>query len=109
MKIFKELKKIGYKHYTDNTIEELDNLPLDSEERIMEQSLVFRWFRKKHGLYHYITTHDSTDFEWYVYDKDQNDWEDDTTQNTPEEAELACLSKLVEIVKNKENVKQTII
>jgi hypothetical protein len=27
--------------------------------------------------------------------KDQNDWEDDTTQNTPEEAELACLGKLI--------------
>jgi hypothetical protein len=60
----------------------------------------FRWFREKHGLYHYITTHDSTDFEWYVYDKDQNDWEDDTTQNTPEEAELACLGKLINIVKD---------
>ena len=57
----------------------------------------FRWFRVKHGLYHY----DATDFEWYVYDKDQNDWEDDTTQDTYEEAELACLRKLIEIVKQK--------
>ena len=32
--------------------------------------------------------------------KDQNDWEDDTTQNTPEEAELACLGKLINIVKD---------
>ena len=61
----------------------------------------FRWFRDKYGLYHYVTTHDSTDFEWYIYDKDQNDFEDDTTQNTYEEAELACLIKLIEIVKNK--------
>ena len=57
----------------------------------------FRWFREKYGLFYYITTHDSTDFEWYVYDKDQNEWEDDTTQNTYEEAELACLIKLIEI------------
>ena len=54
MKIFKELNKIGYKHYTENTIKELDNLPLDSEERIMEQSLAFRWFREKHDLVHHI-------------------------------------------------------
>jgi hypothetical protein len=50
MKIFKELKKLGYKHYTEHTIEELDNLPLNSEERIMEQALVLRWFRDKHNL-----------------------------------------------------------
>ena len=66
-------------------------------------SQAFRWFREKYGLYYYITTHDSTDFEWYIYDKDQNDWEDDTTQNTYEEAELACLIKLIEIVKEKKN------
>jgi hypothetical protein len=57
----------------------------------------FRWFRDKHGLFYYVTTHDSTDFEWYIYDKDQNDWEDDTVQNTYEEAELACLKKLIEL------------
>jgi hypothetical protein len=59
----------------------------------------FRWFREKYGLYYYITTHDETDFEWYVYDKYQNEWEDDTTQTTYEEAELECLRKLIEIVK----------
>jgi hypothetical protein len=60
-------------------------------------SQAFRWFRERYGLFYYVTTHDSTDFEWYVYDKDQNEWEDDTTQNTYEEAELACLKKLIEI------------
>ena len=60
---------------------------------------VFRWFREKHGLYTYVTTHDSTDFEWYIYDKDQNDWEDDTMQNTYEEAESACIDKLIELAK----------
>ena len=60
-------------------------------------SQAFRWFREKYGLFCYITTYDSTDFEWYVYDKDRNEWEDDTTQNTYEEAELACLIKLIEI------------
>jgi hypothetical protein len=64
-------------------------------------SQAFRWFRGKYGLHYYITTHDETDYEWYVYDKDQNDWEDDTTQATYEDAELACLRKLIEIVKNK--------
>jgi hypothetical protein len=57
----------------------------------------FRWFREKYGFFHYVTTHDSTDFEWYIYDKYQNDWEDDIVQNTYEEAELACLKKLIEL------------
>ena len=65
-------------------------------------SQAFRWFREKYGLYNYVTTYDSTDFEWYIYDKDQNDWEDDTTQNTYEEAELACLQHLIKIVKEQQ-------
>ena len=102
MKIFKELKKLGYKHYTEHTIEELDDLPLNSEERIMEQALVLRWFREKYGLYFSI--------QYFQYDK----WclqittkKEDIVFNyksvdgfkTYEEAELACLRKLIEIVK----------
>ena len=66
-------------------------------------SQVFKFFRDKYNLYHYITTHDGSDFEWYIYDKDQLDWEDDTTQNTYEEAELICARKLIEIVKKQNN------
>jgi hypothetical protein len=62
-------------------------------------SQAFKFFREKYGLYYYVTTHDSTDFEWYIYDKDQNDWEDDTTQNTHEEAEFECLKRLIQISK----------
>ena len=54
MKIFKELKKLGYIHYSATTIEELDDLPLNSARRISEQALVLRWFRKKYELYHQI-------------------------------------------------------
>ena len=32
-------------------------------------SQAFRWFREKYRLHYYITTHDETDYEWYVYDK----------------------------------------
>jgi hypothetical protein len=45
MKIFKELKKLGYKHYTEHTVEELDALEINSSHRIMEQALVLKWFR----------------------------------------------------------------
>lgn len=107
MKIFKELNKIGYKHYTENTIEELDNLPLDSEERIMEQSLVFRWFREKHHLIggvEYIggATPSTTWWDIYVVGHFNTNASKMTMKYQPyEEAELACLRKLIQIVKNK--------
>ncbi len=94
MKIFKELKKLGYKHYTEHTIEELDNLPLNSEERIMEQALVLKWFREKYNLHYVIVKAES----WFYTINGCNTQEG---FNTYEEAELACLKKLIEIVKLK--------
>ena len=99
MKIFKELKKLGYKHYTEHTIEELDNLPLNSEERIMEQALVLRWFREKYGW--------TIKINKIVKDTWSFSLENFTIErelfggrfSSYEEAELECLKKLIEIVK----------
>lgn len=97
MELFKELSELGYKHYTENTVEELDNLQLRSEERIMEQTLAFRWFREKHKLsgvpkHHSFEIWDlSTEecvFEAYLVD-------------SFEEAEIACLRKMIATVKKK--------
>ena len=55
MEIFKQLKKLGYKHYVDLTIEELDALPIDDIEKRIEYSLVIDWFREKHNMYIEIT------------------------------------------------------
>ena len=108
MKIFKELKKLGYIHYSATTIEELDDLPLNSAERISEQALVLRWFREKYNLYHVITIADlgkyesgNPDFQCAIYSKDPVVITKMDNYKTYEEAELACLEKLIEIVKNK--------
>ena len=50
MEIFKQLNKLGYKHYVDLTIEELDKLPIDSIKRRIECSLIIDWFREKYRL-----------------------------------------------------------
>ena len=50
MEIFKQLKELGYKHYIDLTIEELDKLPIDCIERRDECSLVIDWLRKEHNI-----------------------------------------------------------
>jgi hypothetical protein len=56
----------------------------------------FRWFREKHGLHH-VVEYDPID---KVYSSlVRYDYLEDLP--TYEEAELACLKKLIEIVKNK--------
>jgi hypothetical protein len=98
MKIFKELNKLGYKHYTENTVEELDDLPLDSEERIIEQTLVLRWFRKNRHLKFFIK---EDDFRENVYEYGIKEVINITGFKTYEQAELECLKKLIELVYEK--------
>jgi hypothetical protein len=97
MKIFKELKKLGYIHYSATTIEELDDLPLNSAERVSEQALVLRWFRENHDLYINVTRYNDEGEDKFLYYIDSGDVEEEFS--TYEEAELACLNKLIEIVK----------
>jgi hypothetical protein len=113
MKIFKELKNLGYIHYSATTIEELDNLPLNSAERVSEQALVLRFFRKKYVLLGFIEPangyEDKSLFAFYICDDEQNIVDDSHSYSkdsslhfrTYEEAELACLIKLIEILKTK--------
>ena len=68
----------------------------------------FRWFREKYNLFGCIDLHVCSPSHWFIrIDKiDINDYlyhsEDENIQyNTYEEAELACLIKLIQIVKEK--------
>lgn len=54
MEIFKQLKKLGYKHYIDLTIEELDALSINDIEKRIEYSLIIEWFREKHSIFVFI-------------------------------------------------------
>jgi hypothetical protein len=113
MKIFKELNKLGYIHYSATTIEELDDLPLNSAERVSEQALVLRWFREKYKLHSHISLgisdeqdRSGLEYDEYIYvieglnGLDYDNYGESLFYKTPEEAELACLKKLIEIVKN---------
>jgi len=106
MKIFKELKKLGYKHYTEYTVEELDALELNNSHRIMEQALVLKWFREKYNLNCYIDRGGVKGIynafvggseHGFLYGNNGNS----PSEFTYEEAELECLVKLIEIVKEK--------
>lgn len=109
MKIYNELESLGFFEWlsethnlkdTDMTPKYLDELLLDDIHRSVCNSMAFRWFREKCGLYSWITMelgnkstfcwvlsgeHTSTQYAAYFY--------------TYEEAEEACINKLIEIVK----------
>ncbi len=65
----------------------------------------FRWFREKYSMYHQI--HKGYGWEGIVRESNNNEsilWHDGT-YNSPEEAELACLEKLLSIVEEKQEEK----
>ena len=62
-------------------------------------SQAFRWFRDKYKLQSYIR-HECSNVEYY-YDFVINEDVYDVIKDTCEEAELACLRKLIDIVKKK--------
>ena len=70
----------------------------------------FRWFREKHGSHSHISKYKDNNFYHYDIFVDFIDEDGDECfetypcndlHNTYEEAEQACLDKLIEIVKNK--------
>ena len=71
-------------------------------------SAAFRWFREKYNLYHVITIADlgkyesgNPDFQCAIYSKDPVVITKMDNYKSYEEAELACLDKLIKIVESK--------
>lgn len=62
---------------------------------------VFRWFREKYSLVGFISNDKKYNHWWITIQVKDADSFDKTGFITYEEAELACLKKLIEIVKNK--------
>jgi len=68
-------------------------------------SQAFRWFREKYDLFSYIDILERQNgeviYDYVIVNNDLEESEDDRKWNTFKEAELECLKKLIEIVKNK--------
>jgi hypothetical protein len=62
----------------------------------------FRWFREKYNIISSTRTHFNEEFFYEIYVDVMNEITSDY-YNTYEEAELACLNKLIEIVKDKKD------
>jgi hypothetical protein len=100
---------------SDDIAEELGLYPFGiCEVPLFQQA--FKWFRDIHGLYHTIWPEfyrDGINFNWqilwylpkdewtkYVISNGTGQYGDNGEYPSQEEAELACLIKLIEIVKN---------
>ena len=109
-----ELKKLGFNepcftYYKNDQLSDILELVKNSEMENVNNEIhnyisaptfqqAFRWFREKYKLQSYIR-HECPDVEPYydfVIDEDVYD----VMKDTYEEAELECLRKLIEIVKN---------
>jgi hypothetical protein len=64
-------------------------------------SQAFRWFREKYGLYHSIgldgSLENDVNCDYQIINHSQSISENETDFKSYEEAELACLKKLIEI------------
>ena len=104
MEIFKQLKKLGYKHYIDLTIEELDALPIDNIEKRIECSLIIDWLREIHQLHIEIQSPDypfEDLFTWTIHKvKKFGSYGDGSSEDYYKAREQAIL-KTIELCQNK--------
>jgi hypothetical protein len=112
-----ELKELGFDEpcfavYIDKTlIIEDDWLYSTNQDTFIESSnftaplyqQAFRWFREKYGIMYTVDNNIVGNTYHGSYTKINSDYESDYTNDfaTYEEAELECLKKLIETVKNK--------
>ena len=89
---------VWIKHTVDESIKSI--YTGDFEAPLYQQA--FRWFREKYNLYSYVEAYG----ERFIYQikphilKHYNEGEN-YVFDTPEETHLACLKKLIEIIKDK--------
>lgn len=88
-----------------------DDLPLDNLIRTELNACIFKWFREKYGLRGFIGFRPNVNqFDYHIYNmslsgkeyaeqRTMEEFNKDPKVGTYEEAELGCIDKLIEIVK----------
>jgi len=74
-----------------------DNEKIDSVSAPLYQQ-AFRWFREKYDLFGHIEVESNNSFYWHIRNPEQ--FISSQKSDTYEEAEQACINKLIEIVKD---------
>jgi len=107
-----ELKELGFDESCIATIDQTEYIHIKGTKYPAGGSMMydtidcptlskaFRWFREKYNLFGQVNIH-----TYFIYDISNDEFKsakqyDKSTKNY-EEAEIACLKKLIEIVKNK--------
>jgi hypothetical protein len=99
--LYYEFRDRGKTYIMLNTPDDMD--PHDGV-KAPTYSQAFRWFRDKYNIFAYI---DKTAYGKFIYNINPYlIFYDEEYFQTYEEAELACLRKLIEIVKEKNNEQQ---
>lgn len=93
IKTFKQFSEKGYKHYTENTIKELDKLPLDSSDIITEFAHLCEWLRVNHGIWVEVSREYTTGKYIYQYFINTNNQE--FGFNSPQEAYSAAFDYIL--------------
>ena len=110
-----ELKELGFNEpcmsYFDSRLEQqfgnFDFTEIDSYDKSIAAlaptySQAFRWFREKHNIDGFIQIEPLNKKYGYVtYDREKGNYIESERKYKVEEAELECLKKLIEIVKEK--------
>jgi len=107
-----ELKELGFNKeclaYYDYEGLHIDSLGIKPNHHRAKHGVLaplyqqaFRWFREKYGMLYTIEENLEDDQVWYEWDVKSSNGFEGSFEATYEEAELACLIKLIEIVKNK--------
>jgi hypothetical protein len=115
---FAKYENVQCKNYANNSISITESLTLNTFNGIRNYNKengisaplfqqAFRWFRENHGLFFNLNSEDPAreDVYWYVYIFGKTQGRRDIKIRmikTYKEAELSCLIKLIEIVKNKQ-------
>ena len=105
-----ELVGLGYDEpveFFKDSSEEIFDMRTPNDAPCILWQKAFRWFREKYEYGSLVRGRKSMGFEYILSDVPTNLSKRDTFQSphvykTYEEAELACLTKLIELVKNKQ-------
>ena len=96
-------KVIGQEHL-DYTSSDYDDFPEQKEVEVLIPtfSQAFRWFREKYNLFTHIEKGENPKNFYPIIDNVSHKYNPKLWFDTYEEAELACLKQLIEIVEQKE-------
>lgn len=102
MDLIQKANKLGYKHYTEFTVEELDKLPISNNNKQIEYYFIQKWLREVHSISINIDdyiTNGKVKFDYRVKELGSQDFEDNGPYKTYEEALEQGLYQAVKLIK----------